>query len=204
MATQGLIEKMTKEFLILYHPWVARFYLLPNNHKPGNPGRLIVSSSGATMENISHFVDYFLQPGMFQLPSDIWDTMDYINKLWMLPILPPGSLVVILDISSLYTNIPQDKGLRACKEYLNLWESQAPPMADLFHLIQLILSVNSFVCNNTYTYVIHGTAMGTHMAPSYANLFLGKLEHEFLATQNKIPQTSLPYGPMANQLYVPL
>ena len=30
--------------------------------------------------------------------------------------------------------------------------------------------------------------MGTHMAPSYANLFVGKLEREFLRTQNKLPR----------------
>ena len=29
--------------------------------------------------------------------------------------------------------------------------------------------------------------MGTLMAPSYANLFVGKLEQEFLQTQNKVP-----------------
>ena len=39
MATQGLIDKKTKEFLILYHPWAVRFFLLPKIHKPGNPGR---------------------------------------------------------------------------------------------------------------------------------------------------------------------
>ena len=35
---------------------------------------------------------------------------------------------------------------------------------------------------------IHGTAISTCMAPSYANLFLGRLEHEFLETHNSIPQ----------------
>ena len=32
------------------------------------------------------------------------------------------------------------------------------------------------------------TAMGTCIAPSYANLFMGKLEHEFLLTQNINPR----------------
>ena len=29
--------------------------------------------------------------------------------------------------------------------------------------------------------------MGTRMTPSYANLFMGKLEREFLQTQDKVP-----------------
>ena len=35
---------------------------------------------------------------------------------------------------------------------------------------------------------IQGTAMGTRMAPSYANLFMGKLEQEFLLTQDRKPR----------------
>ena len=34
---------------------------------------------------------------------------------------------------------------------------------------------------------IHGTVMGTHMAPLHANIFMGKLEQEFLRTQEKVP-----------------
>ena len=55
-------------------------------------------------------------------------------------------------------------------------------MANLCYLIQLILSKNSFIFNNT-----HGSGMGTRMGPSYANLVKGKLECEFLQTQDKIP-----------------
>ena len=39
-----------------------------------------------------------------------------------------------------------------------------------------------------YYLQIHGNTMGTHMALSYANLFLGKLECKFLATQDRIPR----------------
>ena len=35
---------------------------------------------------------------------------------------------------------------------------------------------------------MHGIAMGTHMAPSYTNLVMGKLEREFLRTQDNLPQ----------------
>ena len=125
---------------------------------------------------------------MRQLPSYIWDTTDFINKLRGLPRLPPGCLLVSLDVSSLYTNIPHEEGITACEECLNRRELQEPPTADLCELIRLVLMKNSFVFNKTNYLQIYSTAMGTRMAPSYANLFMRKLEREFLRTQNKIPR----------------
>ena len=63
-----------------------------------------------------------------------------------------------------------------------------PSTADLCHLIRLILTMNSFSFNENYYLQIHGTAMGTRMAPSFANLFMGRLEREFLLTQNVKPR----------------
>ena len=76
----------------------------------------------APTENISHFVDFFLQPGMVHLPSYIQNTTDFLNKLQRSPILPPDYLLGTLDVSSLYTNVSHKEGIAACKEYLNLRE----------------------------------------------------------------------------------
>ena len=59
---KGVIDKHTKNFLLPRQPRPARFYMLPKIHKAGNPGRPIVSSNGASTENISAFVDYHLRP----------------------------------------------------------------------------------------------------------------------------------------------
>ena len=48
--------------------------------------------------------------------------------------------------------------------------------------------MNCFLFNENYYLQVHGTAMGTRMAPSYANLFMGKLEREFLLTQDLKPR----------------
>ena len=103
MAARRLIHNKTKKFLIPYHPRTARFYLLAKIHNPGNPERPIVAFNGAPTENISHFLDFFLQLGVIQLPSYIWDTTDFIYKLRRLPVLPFDSLLVTLDVSSPYT-----------------------------------------------------------------------------------------------------
>ena len=187
MFRRGLIDKRVKDFLVPHHPRAAKFYLLPkiHNRETWETHRGI---QWCPNRNISRFADFYLRPSVIQLPSYIWDTTDFINKLRRLPRLPSGCLLVTLDVSPLYTNIPHEEGITACEEFLNRREIQEPPTADLCQLIQLVLSKNSLVFNNRNYLQIHGTAMGTRMAPSYANLFMGKLGREFLRTQNKLPR----------------
>ena len=45
----------------------------------------------------------------------------------------------------------------------------------------MILTMNNFEFDNNYYIQLHGTAMGTRMAPAYANLFMGDLERKLLA-----------------------
>ena len=77
--------------------------MVPKIHKPGKSGRPIVSSNGAPTENISRFVDYFLQPCVSTLPSYIRDTTEFLNRLRRLPTLPAETLLLTLDVTSLYT-----------------------------------------------------------------------------------------------------
>ena len=142
-------------------------YLLPKLHKPVIPGRPIVSSCGSPTENISCFLDYYLQPLTRALPSYIRDTTDFLQKIRELPALPPESLLVTLDVSSLYTNIPHDEWVNACEEFLNTRTDQSPPIKDLYQLRQLILESNTFIFNGAYYLQLQGIAMGTRMVPLY-------------------------------------
>ena len=96
--------------------------------------------------------------------------------------------MVTLDVSSLYTNILNEERIKTCQEFLNQRELLVPSTADLCHLVRFILTMNCFLFNENHYLQVHGTAMGTRMAPSYANLFMGKLEREFLLTQDLKPQ----------------
>ena len=49
--------------------------------------------------------------------------------------------------------------------------------------------MNTFEFNNTFYIQTHGTAMGTRMAPSYANLFLAKFETDALTHAPHQPHT---------------
>ena len=114
MHERRVINRDTFEFLRPKKARTARFYIVPKIHKDGIPGRPIVSSCGAPTENISLFVNYYLSP-LVRIPSCIKDTNDFLLKLQDIRNLPTGSLLVTLDVTSLYTNIPHEEGLDACR-----------------------------------------------------------------------------------------
>ena len=63
-------------------------------------------------------MDVFLRPLRQKLPSHIRDTTDFIRRLKKLGRVPENSILVTLDVSSLYTNIDTDEGLTIVKEEL--------------------------------------------------------------------------------------
>ena len=77
--------------------------------------RPIVSSCNSATENISRFIHTYLQPAVKQLPSYIKDTKDFVLFIESLQI-PKDTILVTLDISSLYTNIPHDEGTLYAKQ----------------------------------------------------------------------------------------
>ena len=111
------------------------------------------------------------------------DTTNFITKLRRLPALPPDSLLATLDVSSLYTNIPHDEGIRPCEEYLNLRETLPSPTADLCDLMQLVLSINSLVIK-TNSWYCHGCLYGPFICPFVS----GKTGRRVPQNQNKLPR----------------
>ena len=180
MFDGGYITEKNMRYLIVDQPKAGRFYLLPKIHKAGNPGRPIVSANGHPTEKISELVDLHLQPHVNSLPSYLKDTTDYLRKLQESGPIPPETLLVSLDVTSLYTNIPHEDGIRACKE---AWEERPvkdPPTEILVKLLTLILKCNNFEFKGKHYLQVQGTAMGTKMAPAYANIFMGRLEGQLL------------------------
>ena len=161
MYHDGLINDKTRQYLIQTDVKPGRFYILPKIHKPGNPGRPIVSSNSHPTERISQFVDYHLQPLVHKLLSFVKDTNDFLNKLLTIGNLPADSLLVTLDVSSLYTNIPYNEGINACDHFLRTRPHNNIPTGTLCDLIRMILTMNNFSFNDNHYLQIHGTAMGT-------------------------------------------
>ena len=86
-----------------------------------------------------------------------------------------------MDITSLYTVIPNNKGLQALKYFFNQRPIKRTSSETLLRLAELILTLNCFSFGDNYYKQINGVAMGTKMGPSYANLFVGFIESKFFS-----------------------
>ncbi len=158
----------------------AAFYLLPKIHKPGNPGRPIISANECPTELISNYVDHHINKYVKDMPTYLRDTKHLLNKLADLTDLPTGSILVTIDVCALYTSIPHADGLTALRKTLEDRPSLYPPTEFLLELTQFILQNNVFEFNGKFYRQVQGTAMGTRMAPSYANLFMQEFENSHI------------------------
>ena len=189
------IDRKLKGALTPPQPTCPNLYFLPKIHKENNPGRPIVSGCACPTVEISRFLDIHLRPLVENLPSYIQDTTHFINHIQTintkLAPLSPRTILVTADVCSLYTNIPHNEGILATKHALDTRTNPHPPTDQLIRLLELILNLNSFNFQGKIYNQIRGTAMGTPCAPSYANLFMGQLEHKLIFSKST---TNIPAG----------
>ena len=67
-------------------------------------------------------------------------------------------------MKSLYTNIPNDEGIKACIDMLKEYNTISPEVEQsIFNILTLILNKNSFSFNNEDFLQIHGTDLRQHI-----------------------------------------
>ena len=188
------ISESTLEYLLVNGTAKAgRFYLLPKIHKTGCPGRPVISGCNTPTERISEFVDHHLKPLITSIPSFVKDTNDFLHKLKNMETLPESAILVSLDVVGLYPHIPHAEGLEAIRQALNEREDQEMPTNLIVDLAELVLKNNNFEFNGNHYLQTLGTAIGTKMAPAYANLFMDRLERRLISESRVKPYLWLRY-----------
>ena len=201
-------------------PRVSEFYMLPKIHKLPKlvasvtdcnendaqevvskakehhiipPGRPIISSVKCLTECMSEYVDKKLQTCLPKIRSYVKDTTDFLNKINSTEITNRCTLVT-MDVKSLYTNIPHEEGVQALQSFLRRHsEYSHAEIDDLATLAEFILKHNYFKFDGDFFLQSKGTAMGTKMAPAYANIFMAELEEDFLSKSHLQPSLYLRY-----------
>ena len=147
-------------FILMWRAFsVSPTYCIPHLQQLIKYTKFFVLHVAAPTERISEFVDYYLRPLVVQAPSYIKDTSDFLRKLSSLGPLPLGSFLVTLDVCSLYTNIPHEEGIQACKRALQTRSSPASPTTYLVRMIRQILELNNFAFNGEHYLQTQGIAM---------------------------------------------
>ena len=193
-----ILTKKEAQFISEFPAKTSRLYGLPKLHKSAmitaakgtqsdtvvriiDPDDLtfrpIVAGPACPTHRLSQFLDIILKPLLSHIRSYIKDTMDFLSKFRRTT--TTNAILCTLDVVSLYPSIPHDLGIEA----VGFWVDQYPNTIDtrftkefLTEAVALVLQNNNFEFNERHFLQTRGTAMGTNMAPTYANLTLGYLE----------------------------
>lgn len=150
------------------------------------PFRFINGEVASPTCKISELLDILLKPYLTLTPSYIRDSTDFLNKL---PALSPAevedTLMVTCDVTNMYPNITLKLGLEAV-EY---WVDKFPNLLHkrftkdfILEGLTLVLTSSCFQFNDQHYRLKTGTATGTKVAPTYANLVMGYLETKLYAS----------------------
>ena len=108
--------------------------------------------------------------------------------------IPGGAIICTgsMDVVGLYPHISHDEGLQSMRSILNEYNRNIGidgqlPVEDLIDLAELILKNNYFEFEDKIYHEILGTAIGTNFAPSFANMFLSKLEERMISEYHQDP-----------------
>ena len=138
----------------------------------------LVSACSCPTELISSYLDKIMAPIVRSLPSYVKDSQHALQIFRDFNFLGKDKLIFTMDITSLYTVIPNCEGLLALRHLFDLRTVKEPSSETLVRLAELVLTLNCFSFAGSYYKQINVVAMGTKMGPSYAKLFVGYIEHQ--------------------------
>ncbi|XP_078510443.1 uncharacterized protein LOC144770079 [Lissotriton helveticus] len=187
----GFVGPKEFEYLKILHPKVPMFYVLPKIHKDPDhpPGRPIVAGCGSVLEPAAKYVDCFLKEFMISVKSYLQDTTDFINKLERIDFCENRDRLVTMDVTALYTQIPQDEAIAVLTHYLDSRPRPTQvPTNFIVDLAAFALKKNYFCFNGEYYYQVKGVAMGCPFAPELAVLFMAMYEEAYIYQNNPFIQ----------------
>lgn len=173
------ISKIKGGGLLSANAVIPRLYALPKIHKANNSFRPIVSSILGPTYKLSKFVQQSITNVSKNTPSYVKDSFqfkDFITKIT----IPDGYVLLSLDVSSLYTNVPLERvrnALKSRKDALSTCNSSKNiPINELIKAVNLIMENTCFLFNNEFFKQKTGLPMGSPLAPPAAEIVMQDLE----------------------------
>ncbi|CAJ0929304.1 unnamed protein product [Ranitomeya imitator] len=166
---------------------IARYYQCvlysPKIHKHSTrpPGRPIVASTNSLLSPLAITLEKILSPLVPRIKSFLKDTSQFLESLQNVGPLPEDCLLVTMDVNSLYTSIGHQDGIKAVMSFLEEHTQFSSQQKSFCRdLLTLILTKKIFIFEDQFFLQERGTAMGSNMAPPYANIFMDQFEITFV------------------------
>ena len=158
---------------------LAHLYFLPKTHKQGTSLRPIMAGIKSPTIAISRWLDGLLRPLFDKLAAEttIANGMQLIKQIekWSSDYLTPHTTFITMDVTDLYTMIPQEGGVTAIKKLLEvsgLKQIDGVKKEIILALTRFVMTNNYFCLNGTYYKQIRGGAMGSPLTLTIANTYM--------------------------------
>ena len=177
---EKLLNEQLGKNLIEHNPKTPNLYFRPKIHKTDTPGRPIVSSIHSHSSRISEFVDIQLEPIVNNIKSHIKDTIDFINKIETIQNIPKDTILVTMDVKSLFTQIPHTEGINAVARAIENAKNTKISNRVILKLLSLTLHLNNFEFNGKHYLQKKGSSMGSKSSCRYADIFMDDFETKYI------------------------
>ena len=142
-------------------------------------------SSCLRCSSISLLLERILTQLLPFVPAHLSSTEDCMTALRNLENLPEECIVASLDVVSLYSNIPIQESIDAAIELLEEHEESvdmfALSLSEIREMLMFVLESNFFEFDGAIYRQQQGLAMGNHLAPPLAIIFMSKFESRALS-----------------------
>ena len=137
--------------------------------------RPIVCCAGTVINDVSKWLDYWLQKLKHLVPTYVKDSQQVLNEIANL-FLPPGALLFTTDANAMYNNIDTDHAIQVLTWWLNDLDSRGRlprgfPLDAVREAMVLVMRNNIFEFGDLCFIQLLGTAMGTSAAVMWATLY---------------------------------
>lgn len=176
-----LIDAYTYNNLNCTNGNTPRAYGLPKIHKSGALLRIIISSIGSPFYMVANFLHNILHESINKPRSFIKDGWSFANIINNKKI-DSNEILVSLDITSLYTNIPKELVLKGIeKRSKEISEHTKFNLQQFNYAIDMVLSSTSFTFNGVAYEQIFGSPMSSPLSLILANIVMEDLEIDCLS-----------------------
>ena len=177
----GKLDKTTYDLLRSTGSFPGKLYGLPKTHKAGVPLRPILSAVTCHHYRLAKFLVPLLSP-LASSSYTISDVFTFADEL-RLRTDPTSTLMVSLDVESLFTNVPVAETIDIIISQIFTTDDtiyHGFSKADFTTLLNLAVNDSFFSFNDQLYKQIDGMAMGSPLGPIFANIFLAFHETKWL------------------------